>query len=140
MDTNLKGMFLCGTGVARAMIPKRQGKIVNMSSIFGQRVWPNASIYAISKGAINQMTRAWAVEWGKYNISVNVLSPSFIITSLNKHLLEQEEYRERVMRNLPIGRIGEIADILGPAIFLASDASNYMTGHVLNVDGGWTCL
>jgi 2-deoxy-D-gluconate 3-dehydrogenase len=140
LNTNLKGMFLCGTSVAKIMIARRKGKIINMSSILGERVWPKASIYCTSKAALNQLTRAWAVEWAPYNITVNALAPSFVITPLNKTLLEQKEYRERVLRHLPIGRLGEIEDIVGPAIFLASDASNYMTGHILVVDGGWTCV
>jgi len=140
LGCNLKGMFLCGTTFAKVMISRRRGKIINMSSILGERVWPRTSIYCTSKGALNQLTKTWAADWGGYNITVNALAPSFVITPLNERLFAQPEFRQKVLSHLPIGRIGAIEDIIGPAIFLASEASNYMTGHILTVDGGWTCL
>jgi gluconate 5-dehydrogenase len=140
MDCNLKGMFLCGTMFAKVMIPSGRGKIINMSSVLGERVWPKTSVYCTSKGALNQLTRVWAADWGCYNITVNALAPSFVVTPLNKRLFDKPEFRQKVLSHLLIGRIGEIEDIVGPAIFLASEASNYMTGQILTVDGGWTCL
>jgi NAD(P)-dependent dehydrogenase (short-subunit alcohol dehydrogenase family) len=140
MDTNFKGVFLCGTAVARYMIDRKKGKIINMSSVLGQMAWAKASIYCASKAAINHITKAWAIEWAPKNVTVNALAPTFIITEINRHLFAQKEYEDRVLRHLPIGRIGTIDDLIGPAIFLASNSSDFMTGHILVVDGGWSCL
>jgi len=140
MDVNFKGIFLCGTSIGRYMLSIRKGKIINMSSVLGQTTWAKSSIYCASKAAINQITKAWAIEWGPKNVIVNALAPTFIITEMNQHLLAQEEYKSRVMGHLPIGKFGTIDDLIGPAIFLASTASDFMMGHILNVDGGWTCV
>lgn len=140
MDTNLKGVFLCGTTVGRHMIDRKRGKIINMSSVLGQTHWAGASIYCVSKAAINQLTKAWAVEWAPKNVTVNALAPTFIVTDMNRHLFAEKHYQERVLSRLPMGRVGTIEDLVGPAIFLASRASDFMTGDVLLVDGGWTCV
>jgi NAD(P)-dependent dehydrogenase (short-subunit alcohol dehydrogenase family) len=140
MDANLKGVFLCGTTVGRHMIDRKRGKIINMSSVLGQALWAGASIYCVSKAAINQLTKAWAIEWAPKNVTVNALAPTFVVTDMNRHLFANKDYQERVLRHLPMGRIGTIEDLVGPAIFLASKASDFMTGHVLSVDGGWTCV
>lgn len=140
MDINFKGAFLCGTAVARYMLDREKGKIINMSSVLGQAAWAKASIYCVSKAAINHMTKAWAIEWASKNVTVNALAPTFIETKMNRHLFAQEEYKARVLRHLPLGRIGVMKDLVGPAIFLASNASDFVSGHILTVDGGWTCL
>jgi NAD(P)-dependent dehydrogenase (short-subunit alcohol dehydrogenase family) len=140
MDTNLKGVFLCGTTVGRHMIDHKKGKIINMSSVLGQTLWSGASIYCVSKAAINQLTKAWAIEWAPKNVTVNALAPTFVVTDMNRHLFAKKDYQDRVLRHLPMGRLGTIQDLVGPAIFLASKASDFMTGHVLSVDGGWTCI
>lgn len=140
MDTNFKGVFLCGTAVARYMIARKKGKIINMSSVLGKMAWAKASIYSVSKAAINQITKAWAIEWAPKNVTVNALAPTFVMTEMNRHLFTKKEYEDRVLSHLPIGRIGTVADLIGPAIFLASSSSDFITGHVLVVDGGWTCL
>ena len=140
MDTNFKGVFLCGTIIGHHMIEQGKGKIINMSSVLGQTTWPGASIYSASKAAIDQITKAWAIEWALKNVNVNALAPTFIVTEMNKHLFEQDSYRERVLNHLPMARVGSIDDLVGPAIFLASSASDFITGHILLVDGGWTCV
>lgn len=140
MDTNFKGVFLCGTAVARFMLDRGKGKIINMSSVLGQSLWAKASIYCVSKASIDQITKAWALEWAHRNVTVNALAPTFVITDMNRHLFADNEYKARVLRHLPMGRIGTIEDLIGPAIFLASAASDFMTGHILTVDGGWTVL
>lgn len=140
MDTNMKGVFLCGTTVARHMLDRGKGKIINMSSVLGQTVWKGASIYCVSKAAINQFTKAWAAEWASRNVTVNALAPTFIITDMNRHLFAKKDYHARVLNHLPMGRVGTIEDLIGPAIFLASSASDFLTGHVMSVDGGWTCV
>lgn len=141
VGTNLRSLFFVGTAVARTMIDAgRGGSIINMSSVLGQVVMPTTSIYAATKGAVNQLMRAWALEWAPRGIRVNALAPSYIVTSLNAHLFEDPAYRENVERRVPLGRVGREEDTVGPAIFLASDAAAYITGHVLLVDGGWTIV
>lgn len=140
MDTNFKGIFLCGKVMGRYMLGRGKGKIINMSSVLGQTAWAKASIYCVSKAAINQLTKTWALEWAPKNVTVNALAPTFIVTEINRRLLAQEDYQRRVFTHLPIERFGTIDDLIGPAIFLASSASDFMTGHILAVDGGWTCV
>ena len=141
VGTNLRGLFLVGTTVARAMIAAGTGgAIINMSSILGQVVMPATSIYSTTKGALNQMTRAWAMEWAAHGIRVNALAPAYIVTSMNEHLFRNDSYRKDVERRVPLGRVGRESDTVGPAVFLASDAAAYVTGHVLVVDGGWTIV
>ena len=140
MDTNFKGVFLCGTAVARYMLDRGKGKIINMSSVLGQTLWAKASIYCVSKASIDQITKAWAVEWAPRNVTVNALAPTFVVTDMNRHLFSNKDYEDRVLSHLPMGRLGTVEDLIGPAIFLASSASDFMTGHILTVDGGWTTL
>lgn len=139
VGTNLRSLFLVGAAVARAMIGTGGGgSIINMSSVLGQVTMPRTSIYATTKGGINQLTRAWALEWAPHAIRVNALAPSYIVTSLNAHLFANEAFRKDVESRVPLGRVGQEEDTVGPAVFLASDAASYITGHVLAVDGGWT--
>ena len=141
VGTNLRGLFLVGTAVARAMIAAGNGgSIINMSSILGQVAMPSTSIYSTTKGALNQMTRAWALEWAAHRIRVNALAPAYIVTSMNEHLFRNPAYREDVERRVPLGRVGREEDTVGPAVFLASESAAYVTGHVLVVDGGWTIV
>ena len=141
VGTNLRGLFLVGTAVARAMIAAGNGgSIINMSSILGQVAMPATSIYGTTKGALNQMTRSWALEWAAHGIRVNALAPAYIVTSMNAHLFQDETYRKNVESKVPLGRIGSEADTVGPAVFLASSAAAYVTGHVLVIDGGWTIV
>lgn len=141
LGANLRSLFLVGTAVARTMIDRGGGgAIVNMSSVLGQVTMPRTSIYSTTKGAINQLTRAWALEWAPHGIRVNAIAPSYIVTSLNAHLFDNPTYRKDVESRVPLGRVGREEDTVGPAVFLASDAAAYVTGHVLVIDGGWTIV
>lgn len=137
MDTNLKGMFFCCQLVGREMMKKKKGKIINTSSVIAEQLQPIRSVYAISKAGVSQLTRALALEWSKYNINVNAIAPGVTITPLNtKFFKEHPDVLQGFVDTIPRGRAGTPEDCAGAAIFLASEASDYITGHVLMVDGG----
>ena len=139
MNTNLRGLFLCCQLVGQEMIKKKKGKIINISSVLSQIVQPGRSVYAVAKAGVSHLTRALALEWGKYNINVNAIGPGLTITPLNqKYFEENPEDLKNIVASIPRGREAYPQDYAGAAIFLASDASDYMTGQTLLVDGGMT--
>jgi len=140
MRVNLKGVFLCCQAAGRIMIRQKSGRIINMSSIAGQIGLSRLLAYCSTKGAINQLTRVLAIEWAPYNILVNAIAPGFIATDLTKGLRENPARLQPLVRQIPVGRLGDPGEIVGAAIYLASDAASYVTGHVLNVDGGWVAI
>ena len=141
LDINLKGAFLFCREVGQDMIKRSKGgRIINMASIAGVvGLETGNATYAASKGGLIAMTRCLAIEWAKYNILVNAIAPCQIRTPMVEKLIEEKPEREKYFaNNIPLGRLGEVSDIVGPAIFLASDASAFVTGHTLLVDGGYT--
>jgi 2-deoxy-D-gluconate 3-dehydrogenase len=138
IDTNLKGVFFCCQSVGREMIRSKRGRIINISSNIVQRLQPMRVAYAASKAGINHLTRALALEWAKVNINVNAIAPSVTITDINKkfYLEEHRDQLEEHIRLTPKGRVAYPEDYVGAAIFLASDASDYVTGQILYVEGG----
>ncbi|WCK55706.1 SDR family oxidoreductase [Aneurinibacillus sp. Ricciae_BoGa-3] len=138
LGVNLKGIFLVGQAVAKQMIKQRYGKIINISSILGTIGMPYQTSYAASKGGINQLTKVWAEELAPYNISVNALGPAYIRTPMTEGWMNDPERYQQIINATMQKRVGEISDLSGPVVFLASDASSYVTGQVLHVDGGWT--
>ena len=139
MDVNLKGTFLCCRDVGRHMIERRSGKIINISSNVSQVIQPLRSAYAVSKAAVSHLTRALAVEWATYGINVNAVAPGPTVTDFNRRYLEEHpQDKERAINSIPMARLGAPNDHVGAAIFLASEASNYITGQTLLVDGGST--
>lgn len=143
VDLNLKGIFHCCKAVGAVMVEQRRGKVINMASIFGLCGGPTQAAYASSKGGIIQLTKVLALEWAPYNVQVNTLAPGYHMTMgpIAKQYLETPEgkaMQERILQKIPQGRIAHASEIIGPAVFLASDASNYVTGSVLVPDGGWT--
>jgi gluconate 5-dehydrogenase len=138
IDVNLKGIFLVGQTVAKHMIKQNYGKIINISSILGTIALPYQTSYAASKGGINQLTKVWAEELAHYNITVNAIGPGYIRTPMTTDWLNDPERYNSIVNSTMIKRIGEISDLVGPVVFLSSDTSAYVTGQVLNVDGGWT--
>jgi len=141
IDTNLKSVFLMCQAVGRDMIKRKHGKIINVASISGQianRPQPQAH-YNAAKAGVVMLTKCLAFEWAKYNINVNSISPGYTITPLVDDLLKtRPEYVDHWKGLVPLGRFADPMDMVGAAIFLASDASNYATGHDLVVDGGYT--
>jgi len=141
MNTNLRGAFLCCRDVGRHMIQQRKGKIINISSNVSQVVQPLRSVYCVSKAGLSHLTRALGLEWAPYGVNVNAIGPGPTITELNQKYFE-ENPRDLQARidSIPMGRMGKPADHVGAALFLASEASDYMTGQTLIVDGGTNLL
>jgi|RhiMetdeSRZDD1v2_1073273.scaffolds.fasta_scaffold97521_5 NAD(P)-dependent dehydrogenase (short-subunit alcohol dehydrogenase family) len=133
---NLTGTFLCCQAVAPEMLARRRGKIVNIASIAGEIGLPGTIAYTASKGGVIALTRALAVEWARHGVQVNAIAPSWFQTSMGRLVDLEPEYRDRIMRRVPVGRMGEPDELAGAAVFLLSDASRMVTGHVLAVDGG----
>jgi len=138
LDVNLKGLFFCCQAAARAMIPRGYGRIVNMSSQLGAVGLPGSTVYCASKGGVNQLTRALALEWSARGVTVNAVAPTFIYTPGTAERLDTPDYLAGVLAKLPIGKVGTINDVAAAVIYLASPAAAMVTGHVLHVDGGWT--
>jgi len=138
MATNLKGMFLCAQAAGRLMLAQGSGSIVNMSSIGGSAALARILAYCVSKAGIEQMTRVMAVEWAQRGVRVNAIAPTWVETDLARGVLENPRLSEWVAQQTPMGKAAQPDDIVGAAIYLASDASRFVTGHILRVDGGWT--
>ena len=142
IDVNLTGAFITGRAVARGMISRRYGKIINISSINAMMVRPNIGNYCAAKGGIVTLTKSMATEWGEYNINVNAIGPGYFLTDLTKPLSEDPEFDAWVKSEVPLRRWGDPnKDLAGVAVMLASNAADYISGQTIYVDGGWdACL
>lgn len=135
-DTNLKGAWIVSQEMAKRLVVANQGgAIINIASILGERVMPGVLTYSVTKAAIVQMTKALALEWARHNIRVNAIAPGYVETDLNRGLL-QSEMGQKIIQRIPQRRTGELQDLDGPLLLLASDASSFMTGAIVPVDGG----
>ena len=134
-DTNMRGTYNTCKLVGREMLSNQSGKIINISSIWGLRGGSCESVYSASKGAIIAFTKALAKEFGPNGINVNAVAPGFIQTDMTKNVTE--EIRREIMNNSALGRLGTPEDVAGVVSFLASEKSNFITGQVIGVDGGW---
>jgi gluconate 5-dehydrogenase len=137
ITVNLTSAFFVGQAVARGMIQRKQGKIINISSLNAEGARPTIGNYCASKGGLNALTRSMATEWGRYNIQVNGMSPGYFKTDLTKKLADDPQFDAWVKQSVPLGRWGDPEELLGTAIYLASAASNYVNGFIIYVDGGW---
>jgi NAD(P)-dependent dehydrogenase (short-subunit alcohol dehydrogenase family) len=138
-DVNVKGYFAATRAVVRHLLDRgAPGSIINVASVVGLRGSPLQGIYGMTKAAVISMTRTLAMELGGARIRVNAIAPGLVDTKFAAALTTDDEVRARVMQRTALGRIGTPEDISGAALYLASDASSFMTGHVLTVDAGWT--
>jgi NAD(P)-dependent dehydrogenase (short-subunit alcohol dehydrogenase family) len=138
LAVNLKGTFFTSQAAGRVMIQQKYGRIINLSSQAGIVALPTESVYCMTKAAVAHLTKCLAVEWGKYNITVNALAPTFIQTPGTEEALADEKFRSDVISRIPLGRIGRPIDVVGAVIFLASPAASLITGSTILIDGGWT--
>lgn len=138
VDINLKGLFFCCQAAAGEMIKRRRGKIVNLASINGMIGYFKRAPYCSSKGGVVNLTRALAIEWAPHQINVNAVGPTYIETPLTVPTLSDPDTRADIIARTPLGRVGKVEDVVGAIVFLASPASDLVTGHTLMVDGGWT--
>jgi NAD(P)-dependent dehydrogenase (short-subunit alcohol dehydrogenase family) len=140
LDTNLKGCFLVARAVGRHMLARQAGSVVNIASMMASVVHAERAAYASSKGGLVQLTRVLAVEWAPYNVRVNAICPGPFLTDLNKVILNDPEKVKYFMDRLPMKRFGKPEELIGSVIFLVSEASSYITGTTIYIDGGWTAL
>ena len=136
-DLNLKGLFFLTQTLVKPMIARKNGKIINISSTMGLVGGPLRTAYSGSKGGVVLLTKGLAVEWAPHNVTVNAVAPAFTRTPLADVLLQRKEFYEDVVRRIPMGRVGEVDEVVGAVLFLASEAANWVTGQTIAVDGGW---
>jgi gluconate 5-dehydrogenase len=138
MRTNLDSVFLVGKSVARHMIERKRGKIINICSVQSELGRPGIAPYTASKGAVKMLTKGMAIDWGPHGIQVNGIGPGYFKTELNDALVKNAEFSAWLIGRTPSRRWGDVEDLVGAAVFLASDASRFVNGHILYVDGGVT--
>jgi NAD(P)-dependent dehydrogenase (short-subunit alcohol dehydrogenase family) len=139
LAVNLKGTFFASQAAGRVMIRQKSGRIINLSSQAGFVALPTESVYCMSKAAIAHLTKCLAIEWGKYNITVNAVAPTFIHTPGTEGALATPEFRAEVVERIAaLHRVGEPMDVAGAVVFLASSAASLITGETILIDGGWT--
>ncbi len=141
LNVNLRGTFICSQRVAREM--KKQGRggvIINISSISGEVARPNTAAYVASKGGVKMLTKAMAVDLAPHKIRVNAIAPGYVRTAMTEKVFQDQAYLNKLLDRIPLGYIASPEDLVGPAIFLASEESRYVTGAILSVDGGWMAL
>jgi len=136
LNTNLKGTFFCSQAVAKTMADAGGGKIINISSAAGGKAVPWLTPYSVSKAGIIHLTRALAIEWARYNITVNAIAPSYMETPLTREWLSDPKRREVIAKRSPLNRVGQPTDLTGAVLLFASDDSNFITGQTVFVDGG----
>jgi gluconate 5-dehydrogenase len=137
MEVNLNAVFFISQVVARNMISRNKGKIINITSLNAEAVRPTIANYCAAKGGLKMLTKSMATEWGPYNIQTNAIGPGYFKTDLTEKLVKDPDFDSWVKKEVPLGRWGEPEELVGAIIFLASEASSYINGHTLYIDGGW---
>ena len=138
IDTNLKGPFLCARAIGPRMVPRGWGRVINLGSILGAIALPGRAPYASSKAGVINLTRVLALEWAGTGVTANAICPGPFATEMNRQLLDDPVKYQEFVKLIPMGRWGELEELAGAVVFLASDASSFVTGSSLFVDGGWT--
>jgi gluconate 5-dehydrogenase len=138
MRTNLDGVFNVGQAVAKHMIKRNRGKIINICSVQSSLARPTIAPYTASKGAVAMLTKGMCTDWAKYNIQINGIAPGYFETELNQSLVDDEAFTVWLKNRTPAGRWGKVNELIGSAVFLSSEASSFINGHILYVDGGIT--
>ena len=138
LETNVSSLFYVGQAVARHMIPRGRGKIINIASVQSELARPGIAPYTATKGAVRNLTRGMATDWARHGLQVNAIAPGYFRTPLNQALVDDPAFSEWLAKRTPAGRWGEVGELVGAAVFLASDASSFVNGHTLFVDGGIT--
>jgi len=136
MSVDLKGYYLCSQAVGRRMVEQKKGKIINIASQYAFKVTPGMGVYSIAKAGVVMLTRVLAQELGSYRIRANAIAPCLVKTEFSRPSWSDPEYLKQVEATIPLGRVAETTDLVGAALFLASEASCYVTGHTILVDGG----
>ena len=138
LQVNLTGQFLCAQAVGREMIKQKTGSIINIASIAGLGGYASSVPYSASKAGVILMTKTLAVEWGKHNVRVNTICPGVFATDMTDSYLKDKQFKDMIKNKVPLGRPAKPDELVGTVVYLASKASDYMTGHALVIDGGWT--
>lgn len=138
LTTNVSSIFYVGQAVARYMIARGRGKIINIASVQSELARPGIAPYTATKGAVRNLTRGMATDWAKYGLQVNAIAPGYFKTPLNQALVDSAEFSAWLEKRTPAGRWGTVEELVGAAVFLAGDASSFVNGHTLYVDGGIT--
>jgi gluconate 5-dehydrogenase len=138
MKMNIDSVFYVGQAVAKGMISRGRGKIINICSVQSELGRPSIAPYATTKGAVKMLTKGMAIDWGKYGLQVNGIGPGYFKTELNQALVDDSAFSEWLIGRTPSRRWGELEDLVGAGVFLASDASNFVNGQIIYVDGGVT--
>lgn len=140
MRVNVESAFIVGKTVAKHMIARKSGKIINISSVQSELGRPTIAPYTATKGAIKMLTKGMCADWAKHNIQVNAIGPGYFKTPLNQALVDNPEFSSWLEKRTPAGRWGNVEELVGAAVFLASGASSFINGHILYVDGGITSV
>jgi len=138
LQVNLTGQFLCAQAVGRVMMKQKSGRIINISSIAGLAGYATSIPYSASKAGVISLTQTLAAEWGKHKINVNAICPGVFATDMTKDYLKDKEFMKNIENNVPLNRYAKPEELVGTVVYLASKASDYVTGHSIVIDGGWT--
>lgn len=138
LRTNITSAFLVGKAVAKHMITRKAGKIINIASVQAELARPGIAPYTATKGAIRNLTKGMATDWAQYGMQINAIAPGYFATPLNQALVDDPEFTEWLKKRTPAGRWGNVEELVGAAVFLAGSGSSFVNGHTLYVDGGIT--